>query len=132
MLKEVLLIILSAIGIWVSGYLVYAHYKKKSLDCPLDHDCSVVTESRWNKIFLVRNDVLGLLFYIAVLIATIVVLINQTFSPVFFMYMTYIGGAVLLFSIFLVYIQFFVIKDYCFYCMISAAVNLLIFLVVVW
>ena len=34
----------------------------------------------------------------------------------------------LLFSIFLVYLQKYVIKEYCFYCLISALVSLLIFL----
>ena len=56
-------------GIVDAGYLVWKHYSNKSepLVCPLDHDCSKVTESKWSTIFLVRNEVLGLLFYVVML-----------------------------------------------------------------
>ncbi|NCN98638.1 hypothetical protein GW923_00410 [Candidatus Pacearchaeota archaeon] len=59
--------VLSFIGIINSIYLVLKHYKKKPLVCPMNHDCRVVTESKWSKIFIIRNDFLGVIFYFAML-----------------------------------------------------------------
>ena len=120
-------IVLSVLGLVDTVYLVYQHYKKKPLVCPLDHDCSVVTESKWNKIFFVRNDIIGLLFYLAVLIAILIQISSPDLIPNLLLLITIATAFGLLTSIFLVYIQLKVIKDYCFYCMISAVINLLLF-----
>jgi len=120
-------IVLSVLGLVDTVYLVYQHYKKKPLVCPLDHDCSVVTESKWNKIFFVRNDIIGLLFYLTVLIAILIQIFSPDLIPNLLLLITIATAFGLLTSIFLVYIQLKVIKDYCFYCMISAVINLLLF-----
>ena len=121
-------IVLSIMGIFNSSYLIWAHHKKKPLVCPLDHDCSVVTESRWSSVFFVRNEILGLLFF-AVLLAGILasIFISSLDAQIFLMLLA-MASSGLLFSIFLVFIQFYAIKDYCFYCIASALITLLIFL----
>ena len=119
-------IVLTIGGIVNAGYLLVKHYQKKPLVCPLNHDCSKVTESKWGKIFFIRNEVLGLLFFLF-LFASILTLI---FNPELSILRTLILIAVffgLLFSIFLVLLQKYVIKDYCFYCLISAIITLLMF-----
>src|SRR3989344_3900107 len=65
---------LALAGIADAGYLVWKHYHNttKPLVCPLDHDCSKVTESKWSTIFWVRNEVLGLLFYVSMLAAGLI------------------------------------------------------------
>ena len=120
-------IVLAILGLVDTLYLVYQHYKKKPLICPVDHDCSVVTESKWNKIFFVRNDILGLLFYIGLLVAILITIFSPNLIPNLYLLITIATGLGLLGSIFLVYIQLYVIKDYCFYCMVSAIINLLLF-----
>ena len=121
-------IVLSVAGIVDSGYLIWQHYHKKPLVCPLDHNCDVVTESRWSHIFGVRNEVLGLLFYL-LLVGGI---LSSLFLPIlqetiyFFLLLATMGGVLL--SIFLTSIQIFIIKNYCFYCLISALLSFLLFL----
>lgn len=115
-------------GIITSGYLVWKHYRKQKqpLVCPLNHDCSVVTESRWSHIFYVRNEVLGLLFYVGMIIAGLGVAFLTDYAGLLRLAIkisTALGG---LFSLFLVFIQIKVIKDYCFYCLISAVITLLL------
>lgn len=115
-------------GIITSGYLVWKHYRKQKqpLVCPLNHDCSVVTESRWSHIFYVRNEVLGLLFYVGMIIAGLGVEFLTDYAGLLRLAIkisTALGG---LFSLFLVFIQIKVIKDYCFYCLISAVITLLL------
>lgn len=123
-------IALSIGGIINAGYLVYKHQngKKKSLICPMDHDCTVVTESKWSKIFGVRNEILGLLFFIFVLLAILSTFVFTEFTPTIYLLLFVATGGAVLFSVFLVLVQIYVIKDYCFYCIISAILTLLVFI----
>ena len=114
-------------GIVNAGYLVHKHYQKKPLVCPLNHDCSVVTESKWNKIFFIRNEVLGLMFFIFLFFSILVLIFNPNLNILKTIILTATAFS-LLFSIFLLLIQKYVIKDYCFYCIISAIITFLIFL----
>lgn len=120
-------IVLSIAGIVDSGYLVYAHYEKKPLVCPLDHDCSRVTESRWSHMFGIRNEFLGLVFFVGTLLFALGEIALPTFVRPFYALVVLGIGAGLIFSIVLLFIQIFAIRDYCFYCIISAFITLLLF-----
>lgn len=121
-------IALSIGGIIDTSYLFYQHYKKKPLVCPMDHDCSVVTESKWSKTFFVRNEILGFSFYLLMLIFLILSILFPIFSSkiYFFLFIFSIIGVG--FSAFFVYVQIYKIHDYCFYCLISAFLTLLVFI----
>ena len=125
-------ITLAIIGIADAGYLVWKHYSHKAgpLVCPLDHDCSKVTESKWSTIFWVRNEILGLLFYVSMLVAGLIIFFKPEFSLFSFPLLLLIkiaAGIGLMFSLFLLLVQIYKIKDYCFYCMLSALITLLLF-----
>ena len=120
-------IVLAIAEVIDSGYLVWQHYHKKPLVCPLDHKCDVVTESKWSHIFIVRNEVLGLLFYISLAIGILLFMFLPELQVVLFLLLLATMGGVL-FSLLLTFIQIFMIKDYCFYCLISALLSLLLFL----
>lgn len=121
-------IVLSIFGIIDAGYLTYEHCRKRPLVCPFNHDCSKVTESRWGNIFGVRNDVLGLLFYFLVLAGILTAIFSPALAENFYKYIPIATGGALLFSIFLIGVQIFIIKNYCFYCLASALINLLLFI----
>ena len=122
-------IILAVFGLIDAAYLYYEHRQEnKSLVCPMDHDCSVVTESKWSTIFGVRNELLGLIFYLGVLLLALSPLVlNVNPEPVKNLLMLATAGG-LLFSVFLTAVQIVSIKDYCFYCLISAAITILLFI----
>ena len=119
---------LSLGGIIDTSYLLYQHYKKKPLVCPMDHDCSVVTESKWSKVFFVRNEILGLSFYLLILISLTFSVLFPIFSSKIYLFLFIFSIIGIAFSIFLVYLQVYKIRDYCFYCLISAFLTLLIFI----
>ena len=120
------LAVLSIAGIADSTYLAWKHTRKQPLVCPLNHTCDVVTESSWSKILGIRNEFLGVLYYVFML-AGAFALFFYNFQRLPIILITASGSA-FLFSIFLVYLQAKAIKNYCFYCLISAGINLLIFL----
>lgn len=107
-------------GIINSAWLAYQHRKKKPLICPFDHDCSIVTESKWSNFLGVRNEMLGILFFVFMFGAAISFLINPALGVKMFLPVALLASGSVAYSIFLAYIQFFIIKDYCFYCLISA------------
>lgn len=117
---------LSIAGIIDSGYLVWQHYRKKPLVCPLDHKCDVVTESKWSHIFVVRNEVLGLLFYISLVVGMFGFIFLPGLRDLFSLLLLLAVATGGMFSLFLVGIQICVIKDYCFYCLISALLSVLL------
>ena len=118
---------LSVGGILTAGHLVWQHHKKgkQPLVCPLNHDCSHVTESRWSTLFYFRNETLGLLYYVAMLVAGLLLFVAPTVIPTLPFWITLAAGGAFLFSLFLVFLQAWVIRDYCFYCLISALISLL-------
>lgn len=117
-------------GIVTSGYLVWQHYhrQRQPLLCPLNNDCSKVTESRWSHLFYVRNEVLGLLFYVGMILAALLLIFNVPLPINLSWWMRLASGGGTLFSLVLVYLQIKVIKDYCFYCLISAVLTILLFI----
>jgi len=121
-------IALSVGGILNAGFLVWKHQQKKTapLVCPLNHDCSKVTESKWSAIFYFRNDTLGLLFFIGMLSMIMAAwFLPEQASLLHLLIIIGAGGAVL-FSLFLLGVQKFILKDYCFYCLISAVITILL------
>lgn len=120
-------VVLAFGGMINSGYLVWKHHQKQPLVCPLNHDCSVVTESKWSHIFYFRNETLGFLFFLSMLVAAFATLFVPSLTILPTLILLGMTGA-LLFSTLLVGLQFLVIKDYCFYCLISAIVTALLFL----
>ncbi len=121
-------LVLCLAGAFNAGYLVWAHRQKKPLVCPLDHDCSTVTESKWSQFFFIRNDTLGLFFFLSMLLGSFVAFFNPAWASFLSWGIFLTSGFGFLFSLFLIFIQLYVLKDYCFYCGVSAFITLLLFL----
>lgn len=126
------LIVLIILGIANASYLVFSSYKKKSIVCPIDSNCNEVVRSKWSRVFYVRNDLLGLLFYSLMLLVITFTIINPIYDNTIHFLILIAASLALLFSIFLTGIQLFVFRKRCFYCLASALINLLIFLIVVF
>ena len=122
----VTLIVLGLLGIINTSYLIWKSRKKQPLVCPIGEDCNAVLNSKWNKIFFIRNDILGLLFYVGVIIGAFLLFFDM--DGIVKTSLISVSGFVVLFSGFLVFVQAKIIKNYCFYCLISALINVLIFL----
>lgn len=124
-LPIITLILLSIIGIINTSYLISSRVGKKSLVCPINQDCNKVVESEWGRIFYFRNDTLGLLYYIFILLAALYI---HFISGNIFFILKIVSVLSVLFSIFLLYVQARIIKSYCYYCILSLLVNLFIFI----
>lgn len=115
-----LLFTLSAIGISETVYLVRTRRHHEHPVCPIGEGCETVLESKYNHIFLIRNDLAGLFAYVALafLTAFLVIGIKPIALSALAIKIIIAFGSVI--SIFFTYLQARVIRAWCFWCVMSA------------
>jgi uncharacterized membrane protein len=101
----------AAAGIAVAGYLTWVHYGSGSVVCPVGGGCETVQESEYAEIAGVPVAMLGLIGYV-VLLALIVW--DATLARLAAATLALVG---LLFSIYLLVVQAFVIEAFCIWCL---------------
>jgi len=124
------LIVLGVLGAIDTAYLILKNRIEQPLMCPIGQDCDAVLNSKWNKTFFIKNDILGLLFYVSVIIGAILLFFD--WGGIVKTLLIIGSGLGVLFSGFLVFVQAKIIKNYCFYCLVSALINVLIFVNVIF
>jgi len=126
-LNLVILLIVSVIGLLDTGYLFYQKtVHKNPVACPLKGKCEIVLESKWSKMFGVKTELLGLLFYLVVFFSGLALM---TYPAIFMKYINLLFIFILsgfVFASYLFYIQVKVIKHYCFYCIFSDVLILIL------
>jgi uncharacterized membrane protein/thiol-disulfide isomerase/thioredoxin len=121
--------VLIVIGIGVAGYLSYVETQAVEAICGPVGDCNTVQQSRYAKLFdVLPVGVFGLIGYLGLLVAWLV----RRFVPRFekmaalgFWGMALFG---VLFSLYLTYLEPFVIKAVCMWCLSSAVIMTLLLL----
>ncbi|MEK6897895.1 MAG: vitamin K epoxide reductase family protein [Nanoarchaeota archaeon] len=134
MLKEILLIIFSLFGFFLSFYIWNKSIRKKErLVCIVGKNCENVIQSKYGKTFGVDNTILGMIYSLVIfLIALSQFLFPQLPAVSYFILGKIIfSGCAALFSVYLIFIQLYVIKELCEYCLASAITSLMIFLVII-
>ncbi len=127
MIKLTFLIILALLGLAITIYLFMNRIKRKSVVCT-DDSCHIVLDSKYNKMFGINNDILGVLYYVVIIVEYF--LLTALMTNLLF-YFKAISTIALLSSVYLFYIQARVLKKYCVYCIITAIINLGIFLIII-
>ncbi len=107
-----IILALAVIGILETLYLIRKRLKKKEPVCVIGGACNIVLGSKYNKTLGIHNDILGLLFYLTILVLTATEFSNNLIL------ITAVIGAIS--SLYFTYLQFFKIKSWCFWCMMSA------------
>jgi len=116
---RILGIILSILGIAVSYYLFHTKITGGEFTCTLS-SCGIVNNSQYSNIFGVPVALLGVVFYISVFI-----LLWLKSNKAFLLLAT--GG--LFFSVYLTYIEAFVIHAWCQWCLVSAWLAVSLFVI---
>jgi len=128
-LFHALVIVAGIGGFCLSAYI--RHHKKydKAMVCPLKADCHKVVHSQYSTLFGVPLEIWGMLYYGIIFISYGIFF----FYPEF--YTDAVAGAVLLlsviaffFSIYLTAIQAFVLREWCTWCLCSACICTIIFI----
>jgi uncharacterized membrane protein len=130
MTPHALLFTLAAIGISETVYLIGQRRAQKKPICVLGKSCHQVLESRHNKIFGIYNDALGLGFYLVIaLMAAFLVIELEPLNLWENLLKALIAGGVLM-SLYFTFLQWQLIKAWCFWCLMSALTVFLMALIV--
>lgn len=127
-----LLFTIASIGVSEASYLIRKRVAAERPVCPIGGGCETVLNSRYNRLLLIHNDILGILFYIASAIVTALIVISDSSSSIFvgtiaanlqrlllIALEAMLAGATIMSAIF-TYLQWKVIKAWCFWCVMSA------------
>jgi len=115
------------------GVALYIYYTKKhgwQLVCPVGSDCNVVITSRYSKFLGVSLEYWGM-FYYAVIFTCYIILIfaPHLLSEFFLSGLIMLTAAAFLFSLYLLFVQAFLLRQWCIWCLLSAMLSIMIFII---
>lgn len=122
--------IIAGLGFADATFLSVEHYLGVIPPCSLTGGCETVTTSPYSKILGVPVAYTGVLYYIAVLI--LLVLFFDLKKPIFVKGLFALTSIGFLFSLYFTFLQVFIIKAICPYCIFSALTSTLLFLLCCW
>ena len=115
------LVILALFGVGIAAYLAWENSRGGSGVCTIVHGCSTVQQSKYGKILGVPVSVPGLGLYALLALSGGVWLTNfRGWRPYAALVGAFGAGFGFLFSLFLTYLEAFVIDAWCIYCIVSA------------
>ena len=117
--------IVSFVGMADTIYVTINHYKGIIPPCTLLNGCETVLTSKYSEVFGVPIALFGALFYSAVFLFSLAYLKTKN-NKIIIVFLVLTALAFLM-SLFFVYLQFFVIKAVCEYCLTSAAASTILF-----
>lgn len=127
-MKHRLLQIFSFLGILITGYLIYQHYKPAGDSfCNVSQfiNCDIVNKSEYSELFGIPVSILGFLTYAGFFIATF---FRKNFeNTTILAAITLILGIGVAFSGWLTYVEFFKLYAICIFCLAQQILILLLF-----
>ncbi len=121
-----LFLAISLVGFTDATYLTIKHYQGAALECSIFEGCEKVTTSRYATVAGVPIALAGALYYLAIFLALIAYIdLKKEKILIYASRMTILG---FLASVWFVYVQLFVIRAICPWCMVSAAASTALFI----
>lgn len=133
MLQKNIIKVLSLVAIVGSVnalYLTYDFYEQSNAACSLDGGCGLVTKSVYNNLAGIPIALFGSGYFFLILLLVIYLYRRTNSRPRTYILFGWslIGLGV---SVYLTYLQFFVIKSLCPYCLLSATLSGIIFILMI-
>jgi uncharacterized membrane protein len=129
---NIVIIVLAVAGIAVAAYLTWSHYSHLYVLCQEGGGCDRVRQSKYSEVAGIPISVFGVMGYLGILGVYILEKISSFFAdngPILMFGLTLIG---FLYSAYLTYLELFVIHAICPYCVSSAVIMTLLFVVAIY
>ncbi len=125
-------VVLAILGLLVASYLTWSHFSSTNVLCAEGGGCDTVRQSPFSEIMGIPVAAIGLVGYLAIL----GVLVLEKTSPALASYgpLVIFGFSLIgtLYSAYLTYLELFVILAICPYCVASAVIMTLLFILAVF
>ncbi len=127
MSSHILVIIFGLLGFITAATIRHKKKIGQPLVCPLNSNCESVVYSSYSKFFGIDVTTLGVGYYGAITTFYIFLFVAGPFLPGWVMVVGFfVTLLAVIFSVYLLIIQFLVIKEWCFWCIVSAIISLMI------
>ena len=127
----IITLLLSILGFLNAFYLYWQHKREvatgQKMFCLIGGDCGEVVGSKYGATFGIKNEKIGMVYYVLVGIYSLIGIFLPGIAKDFWIWAKIITGIATVFSLYLLYIQTIVLKKFCSWCLIAIAINLLIF-----
>lgn len=125
---NLIIAVLSILGLIVSIYLTYLHFAgSQAAFCSEGSDCDLVRQSSYSSLLGIPVAAYGVLGYVVLLVFSLMSIPRNIRWLV--LYAVSLSGFV--FSVYLTYLELFVIKAICPYCIVSAVIMTIIFIMLI-
>ncbi len=122
-----LIFIFSLLGLAVTAFLAYEYNQSGSIVCPITGTgCDTVRSSDFSKFLGIDLPYLGLVFY--VVMASLSIWLTQNYDRRINLSRLLVGFSGVAFGVYLTFLEAFIIKAYCIWCIASFIVSIIIFL----
>ncbi len=114
---------ISAVGLTDAIYLTITHFTNELVPCNFSHGCETVLKSQYAEIFGIPVAALGVIFYFTTLVISVFFANHHKYH-----WLLSVWGAVgFISTLYLFYLQAFVLHAFCQYCLLSALTSTLTF-----
>jgi uncharacterized membrane protein len=121
--------LVALVGLGDAVYLTIHHYTGEKVPCSVTGGCEAVLTSAYAEIAGIPLAAFGAAaYFIAFSLAILAAFGNRLMWKVFGVVATLMA----VFSVYLIYVQKFEIKEFCQYCLLSAATSMTLFLIALW
>ncbi|TAN37171.1 hypothetical protein EPN27_00300 [Patescibacteria group bacterium] len=118
---HLIIFILSIVGLFEALYLNYECRRDRAPVCLIGSQCSVVWDSPYSKTFGVSNEILGLIYYATLAVVEYSIFLGDTSLQMMVGELIILVGGALM-SCYFFYVQWRLIKAWCFWCTLSAII----------
>jgi len=116
-------------GLGVALYIYYTKKHHKQLVCPISSDCNTVINSRYAKFLGVPLEYWGIFYYAVITVAYMILIFAPWTIPDLFLFgLILFTTAAFLFSLYLLFAQAFLLRQWCIWCLLSATLSIAIFI----
>jgi uncharacterized membrane protein len=130
MIAYVFITVLALGGLSLSIYIYRKKRRKETMVCPMGSDCDAVIHSQYAKFLSVPVETLGLIYYGFITLVYVGLTLSLFVgTPIVAIAALVITAFAFLFSLYLIFIQAFVLRQWCTWCLISASICTVMFLI---
>lgn len=116
-------------GLGVVAYIYYAKKFKKHLSCPVGSNCDVVVKSKYSRFLGIPLEYIGMFYYSVVALSyASLIFFPHLGTGVLLPLILMLTAAAFLFSLYLIFVQAFLLKQWCIWCLLSATLSTGIFI----
>lgn len=124
-------VILGLVGFLIASNICYKKACQKPMVCPLKMKCEQVLYSKYSKFLGIPVEILGMFYYGLIVISYSIFLFAPTLKNPFFVFAIFMATVCgFVFSTYLFSVQLLKLKEFCSWCLVSAAISTVIFILV--